>query len=135
VDIHESLKSILESKPVFGERFYRIFFERCPDAEALFTSIDMRRQALVLTMALTLFEQHYTHGYAAVEQYLKHLGNRHKERLVPAEMYSQWRDSMLVTLAEFHGDQWDDALEAQWTDAIDGVSQAMIDGYDEHVGI
>lgn len=135
MDIHESLKSILESKPVFGEQFYRIFFERCPDAEVLFARIDMRRQALVLTMALTLFEQHYTHGYSAVEQYLKHLGNRHKERFVPAEMYPQWRDSMLVALAEFHGDQWDDALAAQWSEAIDGVSQAMIDGYDEHMGI
>jgi hemoglobin-like flavoprotein len=135
VDIHQSLKSILASEQLFGERFYSTFFKRCPEAETHFDGIDMRRQALVLTMALTLIEQHFTHGYPAVEQYLQHLGSRHKERLVPPNTYPKWRDSMLAALADFHGEEWNDELARQWHEAIEGVSRAMLGGYDEHVGI
>lgn len=135
MDIHQSLKAILESEPVFGERFYATFFTRCPKAKEHFSGIDMRRQALLLTMALTLIEQHATHGYPAVVQYLRHLGNRHKERDVPRDMYAEWRDCMLVALSEFHGDDWNATLSRQWSDAIDGVSEAMLGGYTEHTGI
>ena len=135
MDINESLKAILGSDKLFGEQFYARFFKECPEAKEHFGDIDMGRQALVLTMALTLIEQHYTHGYAAVEQYLRHLGSRHKERHVPAGMYPQWRESMLATLEAFHGDQWNERVSTQWHDAIEGVSDSMLNGYDEHVGI
>lgn len=135
MDIHNSLKAILDSDTLFGKTFYKTFFARCPEGKAHFEGIDMERQALVLTMALTLIEQHYTHGYAAVEQYLRHLGSRHKERAVPAALYPRWRDAMLSALESFHGDDWNDALAGQWREAIDGVSDSMLFGYDEHVGI
>jgi len=135
LDIHESIKALLGSEKLFGEQFYTIFFDRCPEAKNSFEGIDMGRQALVLTMALTLIEQHYTHGYAAVEQYLRHLGNRHKERMIPADMYPTWRECMLATLEEFHGPQWNDTLRTQWHDAIEGVSHSMLSGYDEHTSI
>jgi hemoglobin-like flavoprotein len=135
VDIHQSLKTILDSDTLFGEAFYKTFFERCPDAKQYFDGINMERQALVVTMALTLIEQHYTNGYSAVEQYLRHLGNRHKERHVPPPLYPQWRDAMLAVLEDFHGEDWGEALAGQWREAIDGVSDSMLFGYDEHVGI
>lgn len=134
VDIQQSLKQVLESETLFGENFYTTFFEQCPESKAMFDGIDMKRQALLITMALTLIEQHYTHGYASVAQYLRHLGSRHKAKDIPEALYPRWRDAMLTTLEEFHGDDWNDTLATQWREAIEGVSESMLSGYDEHVG-
>lgn len=135
MDIHQSLQKILASDDLFGTMFYDTFFERCAEGKEYFAGMDMQRQALVLTMALTLIAQHHTHGYAAVEQYLRHLGGRHKDRTIPGELYPQWRESMLVALERFHGDDWSETLSDEWRTAIDGVSRSMLHGYDEHTGI
>jgi hemoglobin-like flavoprotein len=135
MEIQESLKQILASDRVFGEMFYEMFFERCPEAKPYFDVTDMDRQALVLTMALTLIEQNYNHGYAAVAGYLQHVGNRHADRAVPKSLYNPWREAMLSALERFHGDDWSDHLAKQWGDAIDAVTETMFRGYTERKGV
>ena len=133
--IHESLEQIMKSERLFGKMFYETFFARCPEAADHFASVDMERQALVLTMALTLIEQFYTNGYPAIAQYLQHLGTGHSDKKIPQEMYADWRDAMLASLKEFHGDNWNDTLETDWSDAIGATTNAIFQGYDHRVGM
>lgn len=135
MNMRESLDAILDSEKAFGSAFYRTFFGRCPDARQYFVDVDMHRQSLVLTMALTLIQQYHERGYAAVEKYLHHLGMKHGDRRVPRELYSDWRDAMLETLASFLGTGWNDGLAAEWREAIDSVSNVMFVGYEERQGM
>ena len=135
MEIQDSLKKILASEDVFGTMFYDIYFDRCPAAREYFLDSDMRRQSLILTMALTLIEQHYNNEYAAVEQYLQHVGNKHSDRKIPRDLYVDWRDSMLAALESFHGEDWNQRLSEQWRDAIEAVTETMFQGYDERTSI
>ena len=133
--IQESMQRILQSEDIFGEVFYKTFFARCPEAEAYFKGIDMKRQALSLTMTMTLIEQFYTNTYAAVRIYLQYLGMRHHDREIPPELYPKMLDAILESLEEFHGSDWDDNLSRQWHTAISLASQQMLKGYDQRISI
>ncbi len=135
MNIHESLESILGSGTEFGSTFYDNFFERCPKAVEYFEGIDMNRQRLVLTMALKLLEQYYTNRFLSIEQYLHTMGTRHNDHRVPRDMYPEWKDAMLVTLEGFHGDQWNDDLAREWTEAIELATDVMFRGYDKRARV
>lgn len=135
MEIQDSLKQILQSEQVFGSMFYEVYFERCPEAKDHFAETDMKRQALVLTMALTLIEQHYNHEFAAVDQYLQHVGSKHSDRKIPRALYEPWREAMLATLERFLGADWSEHLAEQWSDAIETVTETMFRGYDERMGV
>jgi len=135
MEIHESLQRIMKSESLFGDTFYEIFFDQCPAACKHFERVDMKRQALVLTMALTLIEQYVANGYPAIAQYLRHLGTAHGDKGIPREMYVNWRDAMLTSLEKFHGDEWNDSLSDAWAEAIDATTQVMFEGYDHRVGL
>jgi hemoglobin-like flavoprotein len=133
--LSSSLEKILQSGDTFGDLFYKIFFERTPEAKQYFEGVDMKRQSLTLTMALKLMGEYQAKGYPAIRQYLESIGTRHKDRGVPRETYAAWSDALLTALARFHGDDWDDALAGQWSDAIDATTMVMFDGYDHRAGI
>jgi len=133
--ISESMRRILESDDVFGSLFYDVFFERCPEAKAPFDGVDMKRQALVITMALQMIEQYYSHGYTAINHYLQHMGMRHKNWSISKEMYAAWSESMLASLEKFHATEWSDELRAEWQQAIEAATEVMFMGYDEHASI
>jgi hemoglobin-like flavoprotein len=133
--IAESLRKILESERLFGSMFYDVFFTRSPEARKYFDGVDMKRQALVLTMALQMMEQFHTNGYAAIDHYLRHIGHHHHDRDVPRELYADWRDSLLVALEQFLGADWSDDLRGEWERAIASATTAMFRGYDEPIGI
>jgi hemoglobin-like flavoprotein len=135
MEIKESLKKILESDRVFGEMFYEVFFDHCPEAKPYFAETDMDRQALVLTMVLTLVEQHYNNDFTAVDEYLQHIGTRHADRGIAKYLYTPWRDAILKTLEQFHGDEWSTHLAEQWGDAIETVTETMFRGYEERKGV
>jgi len=134
VDIHQSLKRILQSEDIFGKAFYEVFFERCPQAAQYFEGTNMHRQELMVTMALNLVVQYYSNGYSSVEQYLQHLGTRHHDHSVPPELYPHWRDAMLATMEKFHEDDWNEELAEHWRTAIDAVVKPMMRGYDRRLG-
>lgn len=133
--LRESLDQILQSETSFGELFYETFFSRCPEAAEYFRDVDMRRQALELTMALTLVEQYHAKGFSAIAQYLQQLGTRHSDLGIPRELHSDWRETLLATLAQFLGDGWSDTLQNEWRRAIDAGTKVMFLGYDHRVGM
>jgi hemoglobin-like flavoprotein len=131
MDIHESLHRLLQRKELFGTLFYDVFFERCPDARAYFAGISMDYQAALLTMALKVLEQYYTHGYPAMAMYLKYLGHKHNMRAILPELYPQWCEALLAALAQFHGADWSDEAAQQWRAAFEKAREAMFLGYQE----
>ena len=133
--IEESLQTILESSDNFGRAFYDEFFMRHPKIFTYFDGVDMTRQALVLTMALTTIVNHYASSNIAIEHYLRHLGTMHHRWEIPPELYPKWCDTMLRVLERFLGDEWDEALASDWRKALEKASQTLIRGYDRPVGI
>ena len=131
MEIQDSIQKILQGESVVAERFYECYFRCHPEARRFFDGIDMRRQAVMLNMALLLVEHHHGKRYPATEHYLKVLGHTHASRRgVPVEAYAPFRDCLLETLAEFHGADWDENLAAQWRAALDLAIATMLQGHE-----
>lgn len=133
--LDESIDRILRNSSLFGAVFYRRFFEAAPQASKYFDGVDMRRQAYVLTMALTLIRQYHDRRYPVAYDYLVYLGTKHSERKIPVDLYNTWRAVMLDTLKGFHGEDWSAESERQWAEAIDACIDAMMEGYARHTTI
>jgi len=135
MDLAASLDKILASDHEFGEMFYDVFFEQYPVAKDYFEGVNMRNQALMLSVSLRLIGDYHKRGFAAIGHYLQILGTRHADRRVPQEMYPLWRDSLLTTLDKFHNGDWSGALANEWSEAIEAISQVMFEGYDKRTGL
>ncbi|MGI9517868.1 MAG: globin domain-containing protein [Pirellulaceae bacterium] len=130
--ITDSVNAILTSKDSFGAKFYECMFRGFPDLKMHFDSVDMHKQSVMVTTALTLIEKYYTHPNDAIRMYLQVLGTRHCDRQIPQDRYADWLDALLETLREFHGEDWNEDLAAQWADAINNANIAIFEGYTEH---
>jgi hemoglobin-like flavoprotein len=129
VDISQSLDRILNSQDVLGELFYDIFLHQYPEVQHFFEGVNLRRQAVLLTMALIIVEQYYSNPYPTTAEYLRYLGSKHHQLNIPKELYGKWADAMLTTLRQFHGKDWTEDLARQWREAIDRTTQQMFAGY------
>jgi hemoglobin-like flavoprotein len=131
MDIHESVERVMQSQDVFGEAFYEVFLKRYPEVQEHFHGSDMKRQSLVLTMAVSLIEQYFSYGYPATEKYLRYLGTQHHNRAISKEFYPKWRDAMLETLECFLGEEWTEDLARQWHEAFERCIRVFFEGYEE----
>jgi hemoglobin-like flavoprotein len=131
MDISESVEKIMGHKEMMCELFYQHFLAKHPEARQYFVNVNMTNQATFLTIALAIVEDHYQHEYRATEHYLQVLGTRHRNWGVPRELYPHFRDCLLETMAQFHKEDWDDELAAQWRTAIDKAAETMLQGYDQ----
>lgn len=131
MDIRESLQQVMNSKELLGAAFYEVFFEKHPNVQQYFSGVDMRRQALVLTMALMLVERYYVTSFIATERFLQYLGTQHRERGIPRELYPDWIAAMLATLERFHGTTWSEDLARQWREALQKAVDKMLEGYNQ----
>ena len=130
MDIQESVEQILQRGEILADRFYAVFLDRHPEARAYFAGVDLKRQAVLLTMTLKLMEQHHVHGFPAIVSYLKYLGHRHRVHLkIPADLYPPFGVCLLEALREFHGEAWNPNLEDQWREAIEGAVAVMTEDY------
>jgi hemoglobin-like flavoprotein len=84
---------------------------------------------LLLTMMLSMIEDFHRHAYPTTARYLRLLGQRHKARGVPQNLYPIFSQCLLETLKRFHGQNWSDQLGDAWRTAINEASQAMLEGY------
>lgn len=130
MNIHESLHRILLRAETLADLFYLVFLKEYPEMQELFRDVDMKRQNLLLTMALMAIERHYEHRYQITAAYLKLLGQRHARLGIGSELYPKWTAAMLATLERFHGLDWHDGLAQQWREAIDAATEAMLSGYE-----
>ena len=130
MQLDESLQRVLSNKEPVIRRFYDRFLRENPEAQLLFAAVDLKQQALMLTMALIVVEAHSRDSYPAVEHYLHVLGDRHREAGVPRELYGPFRDCLVETIRECQAADWDDSLADDWRAAIDRATQSMFHGYE-----
>ena len=83
----------------------------------------------LLTMALVTIECHYSNSFPATEHYLKVLGYRHFDAGIPPELFPRFGESLIETLRDYHGADWDEELERQWTEAFEKTTATMLQGY------
>jgi hemoglobin-like flavoprotein len=129
LDIAESSQHLLSREEIVTDLFYDIFLDRHPEVREYFLGVNLSHQAAILRMVLLLIDHNYRQPTPAINQYLKILGHRHGQRRIPAELYPKFRDCLLETLSRFHGNDWSDALQAQWHAAVDSASSIMLEGY------
>ena len=133
MDLKDSLDVILDESVQFTSRFYQRFLNSYPDVQQFFEGVDMKRQAVVLNHSLVLVAEYARQPHGAVTQYLNLLGWQHYQKDIPQTLYSDWRDCLLETLEEVHGEQWTDTLEANWRNAIHATFDAMLKDYGTQV--
>jgi hemoglobin-like flavoprotein len=132
MDMHESLQRILASKQVLGDAFYEALFARHPEFRPHFEGLDLRRQAVLLTMELAVIDSYHRLRSPSARLYLQYLGTKHRERGIPRELYGPFRDTLLEVLLRFLGQGWTEGLAAEWKTAIDDASAVMFEGYATH---
>jgi hemoglobin-like flavoprotein len=133
--IDESLERILKRREVAADLFYVIFLEAFPEVQKYFAGVNLRRQAVLLTMALMVVKNHFTGDYPATGLYLQYLGTKHHDRGIPQDAYPKFRVALLQTLERLLGSDWDPELAAQWQQAIEKATEEMFKGYRKHVTI
>jgi hemoglobin-like flavoprotein len=131
MDMKTSLERVLQSQDTIGESFYDRLFRRHPEAREHFRNVDLKRQAVLLTMQLSVIEVFHSTRSPASEKYLQVLGTKHCEWGVPQDVYPQFNAVLVETLRCFHGEDWSEDLAAQWQAAIDAATAKMLEGYQQ----
>jgi len=131
MDLRESIDQICDQGSEFPIRFYKLLFERVPVAEAHFENTALKKQYVMLTVALHSVKD-FPDLRPAMEDYLRLLGTAHKTLGVDREPFPEFIQVLLETAAEFHADDWDEHLAGQWSRALDRVEQLMLEGYETH---
>ena len=128
--LEESLADLLSQKEPVVRAFYDRFLKDVPEAVRLFAGVDLKQQALMLTMGLIVVEAHSNGDFPSIQHYLHVLGDRHREWGVPRELFPRFRDCLVETLCGWHGEDWSDSLAKAWSSAIDRAVQTMLEGYE-----
>lgn len=131
MNITQSIGKILESKDLLGGQFYDRFFTECPHLKQYFKGVDMDRQAAMLTSAIVLVETVHTKPGEGLSPYLRLLGKDHFDRGISVDDFTDWTESMLRTLEEFHGDDWSKKLEREWYAAMRSSIKIMLEAYED----
>ena len=124
----DSASRIASSSDV-GKRFYDIFLSSYPQFREFFASTDMRQQRKMLVNALILIEAYHRTKGERHRQYLRFLGTVHQQLGVEPVEYRLWRDSMLLALEKFHGDEWSARLAREWQSAMDEAIEVILSAY------
>jgi hemoglobin-like flavoprotein len=109
--------------------------QQYPEVSAHFQGVNLRRQAMLLTMALMVMERHYSGNYPATAMYLRYLGSKHHARGILQHLYPQFREALLAVLERFHDRDWEPELATQWSGAIDHAIVTMLEGSKEMLSV
>ena len=125
--LRSSFDLVIERQPQLTKRFYEILFERHPQARALFHRRPLAVQEKMLQEALVAVLDHVEDA-AWLTDTLHGMGAKHLEYGVTDEMYGWVGGSLLATLAEVAGEDWNDELQGQWGAAYGAISGLMKEG-------
>lgn len=124
------LKASYDTMAAEGTRmvaiFYAKLFERYPGVRVLF-STDIKIQEAKLMETLRVVVQHAEGGPALVQQ-LRELGIRHVRYGARPEHYPIVCDLLIEAMANASGKAWNEQLAAEWRQALEIVSRAMLEG-------
>jgi hemoglobin-like flavoprotein len=123
--VQESFAAIAPRGEALAARFYERLFGDYPELRPMFKSAPQEQQKKLLA-ALTLVVQNLRKPEKLAPA-LEQLGKRHVDYGVEDEQYGAVGASLLLTLAEFAGDQWNEEVDFAWTVAYDLLSARMIE--------
>ena len=109
------------------EKFYATLFMRYPQVVPLFEKVEMSKQRRMLANAIVFAVEHldkpdeFTKG-------LTEMGKRHVHYGALPDHYPAVVECLLHALSSVAGDLWNEELEAEWTKALEVISQTMLDG-------
>ncbi|MEL6188087.1 MAG: globin family protein [Myxococcota bacterium] len=110
------------------ETFYRLLFEKAPEARALFPD-DMSNQRLKLRQTLALVVSSLR-KLDVLAPKVAALGARHVEYGAKPEHYPVVGEALLETLAGGLGEAWTQDVEGAWSAAYGLLSEVMIQAAD-----
>jgi len=109
------------------ETFYATLFLRYPDVVPLFDSVDMPRQRKLMANAM-VFVLENLEVMDVAGSTIEAMGRRHVGYRAQAKHYPVVGECLIHALATVSGDQWNDELQTQWTEAYGVISSIMIEG-------
>jgi hemoglobin-like flavoprotein len=126
--LRESFGLVIERQPQLVHRFYGILFERYPQVKPLFgVRHGQGKQEEMLAGALVAVLDKLEDA-PWLESTLKGMGAKHVEYGVTNEMYGWVGESLLATIAEVAGADWNPELAAAWTEAYGAIAGLMQQG-------
>jgi hemoglobin-like flavoprotein len=130
MELSESVEQIVSNESLALEAFYDRLFARYPEFRSYFSESRIKRQTVMLTMALASVKQ-YPDLRGSARAYLQVIGSKHRERGISRDLYHKFNEVLVETVAEFHGDDWTESLARQWTDALSLAVATMHEAYDD----
>lgn len=109
------------------DTFYTRLFDVEPDVRPLFAGTDMTEQRTKLLATLVLLRKSLR-DLGAVVPKLRDLGRRHVEYGAHPEHYAVVGAVLIASMAEVAGPAWRPEYGRAWSDALDVVAGAMLDG-------
>jgi methyl-accepting chemotaxis protein len=109
------------------DAFYSRLFAAAPVVEPLFAGIDMRRQKSMLLGTLVLLRKSLR-DLGAIVPKLRELGRKHVAYGAHADHYPVVGTVLIASMAEVAGEQWRPEYERAWSEALDVVAGAMLEG-------
>ena len=125
--LRKNFELVVERSPTLTHRFYAILFERYPATRDMFPVNSRTAQEGMLTQALVAVMDHLEDA-PWLQSTLHGLGGRHVNYGVTDEMYGWVGASLLATLAEVSGDEWNDTVQLAWTEAYGAIAGLMQEG-------
>ncbi|MGD8558519.1 MAG: methyl-accepting chemotaxis protein [Gammaproteobacteria bacterium] len=112
------------------ERFYDELFNRYPQVRPLFKNVSQQDQQRKLLSALKLVINNLRNP-AALKDTLQKLGRRHQQFGAIEAHYEAVIRTLLDVLQEFAGKSWTKDVNQAWDDALNIISQIMLEAYDD----
>jgi len=125
--LRSSLELVVSRQPSITPRFYEILFERYPKAKPLFGRNSEVKQQKMLQDAIVAVVDHVEDA-TWLQTNLRALGRKHVDYAVTREMYDWVGASLLATLAEIAGSDWNEEIERAWSDAYAAIAGLMLEG-------
>ncbi|HLV22069.1 MAG TPA: globin domain-containing protein [Polyangiaceae bacterium] len=122
--LRDSFSLVVEREPQVTSRFYKILFERYPQARPLFSSKAIEHQEKMLRDMLVAVVDHLEDEPWLKEQ-LAALGEKHVDYGVTPEMYGWVGACLLQALQEAAGADWSPEIEKAWADAYGAIASIM----------
>jgi class 3 adenylate cyclase/hemoglobin-like flavoprotein len=124
--VQSSFHQIAARLQAFGNRFYEILFEACPELRPLFKD-DLTVQTRMLVSMLNSLVKGLNR-VPEIEGGLRMLGGRHHFYQATAADYDKVAHALLITLEDFLGEDFTPAVRDAWTSVYGTISKLMMQG-------
>ena len=124
--IRESAERLADANVAATNAFYANLFKVAPSVRMLFPD-DMFEQSEKLWNSIVMVVES-ADDLASIEGALKALGARHVAYGAQPAHYPVVAEVLIETISTLMQDEWSDAYQAAWRDALEAVCAAMLEG-------